>query len=297
MTLTVLSVCLMASAAAFGKDQADVTVKYLGENTIRVCEIDQEELAHCNKIKLPARLGEIVSVIATIQVPAAKISFLTVGKRHTHLCALSNDLSGVYCGVVSTSKEPISLSKPAAKAATELGQALRQRDIPQTPAGSELSKFEKVAKELEVKVTGGICYPYTGDGYELPVGETWCDEPCVGNNYCPIIEIIAPGPQDPHTPSLPSNPPIGLPGLPTPVWPSDPTWCNVLGVFCDNPAPPPPPPTPEECRRIYEEGRDHCLGVMNGTIPGGLPGSGSDTLGRYRRCVREFTEGRGCFDY
>lgn len=193
---------------------------------------------------------------------------------------------------MSDKKERVAIT-PVAPAVDELSTALRRRTLEKTDVRKD-SRFIQVAKTLELNVTSGMCKPYSGEDYELEPGEAWCDEPCVGNNHCPKVEITAPGPGG----SLePTKPPIGIPPLPPPVWPTDPNWCNVLGILCDSPPTPPPPPTPEECRKVYDDGVSECNRIYEGSSGGALPGTGSDMPGRWRRCVREYMNARGCFNF
>jgi RHS repeat-associated protein len=49
----------------------------------------------------------------------------------------------------------------------------------------------------------------------------------------------------------------------------------------------------ERCREVLNDCREKCLNRM----PNGLPGSGTDYFGRYRRCVRECMEDNKCYDF
>lgn len=85
---------------------------------------------------------------------------------------------------------------------------------------------------------------------------------------------------------------------PLPVWPADPTWCSLVGLYCNAPIAADDDTVGHASYCIAQEllAHDYCVNIF-AVDPNQLPGSGSDYPGRYRMCVRNFLDSRGCYNY
>lgn len=82
---------------------------------------------------------------------------------------------------------------------------------------------------------------------------------------------------------------------PPPQWPTDLSWCSLIGIFCSSTAEI-TPPSPEACQRALRTCYDECTSVYVNNKEN-LPGGGTDYPSRYRICVRECMTNQGCQDY
>lgn len=80
---------------------------------------------------------------------------------------------------------------------------------------------------------------------------------------------------------------------PPPKWPTDISWCSMVGIFCPKDPFAATTPTREQC--VAAEGRcfNKCTDIYVYN-PDSLPGTGTNYHGRFKRCMRECLAGTGC---
>lgn len=85
---------------------------------------------------------------------------------------------------------------------------------------------------------------------------------------------------------------------PAPVWPTDPSWCSLVGLYCSAPAAASGDDVEHAAYCVAQElaAYNYCMNIYV-TDPNHLPGSGYDMIGRFRMCVRAWLDSAGCYNY
>ena len=249
---------------------------------------------------------EVICAVVSSKLANADISFAPIKKYEKTVWAIKSKLQDSEKNKKAAANFVISVARAQTYLATAIvspsNSMLRTILGGKRPAAA-LSTFRADEDEAELPSDPGG----SGEGGDFS-GPTVVILPLTPPIIVPSLPPAPSTPiKDPEDLTVVIGPPPSLGPAPTEPW-----YCTYLGVFCSTlaepaPAQPTTPPvTPVKPAEPAQPGRSNeecvaveksCTETCNATPNDQLPGSGTDWLGRWRRCVRECVVAENCWNW
>lgn len=318
------------------KTVKNATVELIDGET-QLCLDSQRNGKTCSRAQLPQKVSGIQKISQTRSFENAPYSWIATGKNIAYACAAGEQPnSQIKCFTLRVNLEKVQFEiidgdvpnfefmpkKPSVNIATviSIGKSFalayaKAEGFLRAHAkhywSTETTMSQKIAS-----ASGGMSTMGTGCGFEEESDDDFCSgDPEQGGGGDGTGGGVSSGGGegtgggeasgggeggdgkgiDPTT----GKPPYTVPvvGTPPPKLPTDPNWCNMLGLFCSSPdspsSPSPTGPSKETCDQMIAQCRKEGSNIYS-TNKEALPGTGTDYSGRLSRYIRECAARYGC---